>query len=245
MDIYSKLNLWWICLHKNVNTCDVCLKKINIYCHRSFSAASTKSTYHTYVMNDMICILIYAEIVSCSCYSLSCSAPSIAHLHFRVASRPAIWWCFLTMPACMNWPDGGEHQIKLNDQMYLKAWLQTILQIYVSCLFHTSICNLSHLDYGGGERRVSLNKTDFKAHTIYMTFRSFIMSSPILPTSLIETSYWYLAAWKKHPQGHHSITPACTLGSNCSCNSFGWRSINWRGKLVGAWIACQYQHPEN
>lgn len=31
---------------------------------------------------------------------------------------------------------------------------------------------------------------------------------------------------------HKGITaspPACTLGSNCSCNSFGWRSINWRG----------------
>ena len=68
----------------------------------------------------------------------------------------------------------------------------------------------------GAERPVSLNKTDFKAHTIYMyiymTFRSFIMSSPILPTSLIETSYQYLAAWKKTSAGASRHHPSLYFG---------------------------------
>ena len=64
----------------------------------------------------------------------------------------------------------------------------------------------------GAERRAPLNKTDFKAHTICMTFRSFIMSSPILPTSLIETSYQYLAAWKKTSAGASRHHPSLYFG---------------------------------
>lgn len=47
---------------------------------------------------------------------------------------------------------------------------------------------------------------------IYMTFRSFIMSSPILPTSLKETSYQYLAAWKKTSAGASRHHPSLYFG---------------------------------
>jgi len=55
---------------------------------------------------------------------------------------------------------------------------------------------------------VSLNKTNFKAHT----FRSFIMSSPILPFSLFETSYLFFAAWKKTSTGASRHHPSLHFG---------------------------------
>ena len=63
-------------------------EKINIYCHRSFSAASTKSTYHTYVM---ICtVYSYMQKLYLVAVTPETAQHPLSHLHFRVASRPAI-----------------------------------------------------------------------------------------------------------------------------------------------------------
>lgn len=43
----------------------------------SLVLSSIHKKYLSYIRHDMYCIFIYAEIVSCSCYSWNCSAPSI------------------------------------------------------------------------------------------------------------------------------------------------------------------------
>ena len=165
-------------------------KNQHIYCHHSFSAASTKSTYHTYV--TMCTVYSYMQKLYLVAVPPEAAQHPLSHLHFRVASRPAIWWCFLTMPACMNWPDRGENQIKLNWMIRCtwkhdhKRYCKYMSPVYFECLWTKQT-----------SRRIQYI-------CIYMTFRSFIMSSPILPTSLIETSYQYLAAWKKNI--HKGIT---------------------------------------
>lgn len=114
---------------------------------------SIHEKYLSYIPHDMYCVFMYVEIVSCSCFSWKLLTPPLSHLHFGVASWPAIWWGLLTVPTCMNWqdPDGGENQLNLN-WMISYTWkhdYKMILHISFSCIFHNSICNLTHLDYLG------------------------------------------------------------------------------------------------
>lgn len=63
-------------------------EKINIYCHRSFSAASTKNTYHTYIM--MCAVYSYMQKLYLAALTPEAAQHPLPHLHFRVASRPVI-----------------------------------------------------------------------------------------------------------------------------------------------------------
>lgn len=245
MDIYSKLNLWWICLHMYIRATYVWK---NQHILSSLVLSSIHKKYLSYIRHDMYCIFIYAEIVSCSSYSWSCSAPS---------TTPPLQSC---VAACylMVFPDDASlyELTRWRRKLNWIEWSDVLESMITNDTANICLLFISHFYLQlksswlwGAERPVSLNKTDFKAHTIYMyiymTFRSFIMSSPILPTSLIETSYRYLASWKKTSTRASRHHPQPVLWAPTVLATPSADEASTDGEIAGAWIACQYQHPEN